>query len=564
LSTFRPGPRNVIQEDSGAFVFRLRKGETVVFIGIFDIAVSEGAVTILGAFLHNNSKTCRVVAPSTHSLPPVIARADAIVHITSAKSSLQRLEALSPLFRNIWAHNNDKSQSFRLLLTSNDDAMHRSLDVVECDRETDGFLSTALSSTDYPVRKVAISIGGKSTGKSTMNRLLLNSALRKHPICLYLDLDPGQPEFGPPGQISLVKVSKFVLRPPFANYTINAKSGIEVLKSHTIAANSFKDDPDHYVACVRDLFENFERRFNNQPLIINPCGWINGTGSHILRDLVHLVKPSVALILEPLDQETTLWIDAVLQSVVVKQHRVLRRQIRPSSRTPAELRAMQTMVYFHSQETPSLDREAQQALNLKTISHFHPWIVSYAGPHAAVTAVVSYGSQPNPCFLPELLNGATVAVVTVDVSESSSAAEETSHRRTSLSVSGQGHGHALPYLTPDGKGILLPPKPKHSNCVGLALVRAIDNSTKTIQLITPIPSSQIATLSGLSRHVILVRGSFDSPEWAYLEDLYQKGDSTANEGEHGLCDENVKIRPWVSRRGMVGIESAVWRLRHQP
>lgn len=60
-----------------------------------------------------------------------------------------------------------------------------------------------------------------------------------------------------------------------------------------------------------------------------------------------------------------------------------------------------------------------------------------------------------------------------------------------------------------------------------------------------------------------MRGGFDSVEWAYLEDLYaldseKKKDGSAKE------EEDVSARPWVARKEMVGIEGAVWRLRHPP
>jgi polynucleotide 5'-hydroxyl-kinase GRC3/NOL9 len=72
-----------------------------------------------------------------------------------------------------------------------------------------------------------------------------------------------------------------------------------------------------------------------------------------------------------------------------------------------------------------------------------------------------------------------------------------------------------------------------------------------------------------SKKVVLVRGGFDSVEWAYLEDLYaedseKKNGGTGEKGEKGGKDEDVKARPWVARKEMVGIEGAVWRLRHPP
>jgi polynucleotide 5'-hydroxyl-kinase GRC3/NOL9 len=65
---------------------------------------------------------------------------------------------------------------------------------------------------------------------------------------------------------------------------------------------------------------------------------------------------------------------------------------------------------------------------------------------------------------------------------------------------------------------------------------------------------QIADI--MEKTVVLVRGNFDPPEWAYLEELYKTD---------GAPPGSSRVeRPWVSRKGLVGVEGAVWRLRHPP
>ena len=51
-------------------------------------------------------------------------------------------------------------------------------------------------------------LGAKNVGKSSFARVLLNRLLSLHPRVAYLDCDPGQPEFTPPGLLSLHLVDK--------------------------------------------------------------------------------------------------------------------------------------------------------------------------------------------------------------------------------------------------------------------------------------------------------------------------------------------------------------------
>lgn len=88
-------------------------------------------------------------------------------------------------------------------------------------------------------------------------------------------------------------------------------------------------------------------------------------------------------------------------------------------------------------------------------------------------------------------------------------------------------------------------------------MRGIDAAKQELHLVTPLSEAQVGALEG--KQVLLVRGGFDAPEWAYLEDLYASGEKKT--GDVGIVGVE---RPWVTRKEMVGIEGAVWRLRHPP
>ena len=86
----------------------------MTLIGQYDIWVRTGAVSILGAILHADSRIHRVYAPSTHSLPSIrplwnpYGSEHQVVDITisTCNTRIRMLRELSPKFSRIW----DKKQ----------------------------------------------------------------------------------------------------------------------------------------------------------------------------------------------------------------------------------------------------------------------------------------------------------------------------------------------------------------------------------------------------------------------------------------------------------------------
>jgi polynucleotide 5'-hydroxyl-kinase GRC3/NOL9 len=382
-----------------------------------------------------------------------------------------------------------------------------------------------------------MAIGAKASGKSTFNRVLCNHFHSWTSIkeCQFLDIDPGQPEFSPSGHVSLVEVSGYILGPPLAHSASEQSPRYKTLRSHTIAATSFKDDPEHYRACVLDLARYLDDRY---PVIVNACGWVTGIGANMIRDLVENLNISDVVLMEPLDHNLVQSLHP--QNAKWSIHKISRRPPKPSARTSAEQRAMQTMAYFHSRQ---MDVNGSLRWSGKSINKIRSWIVSYDEPNAGILAAMSYGQQPDPEFLAEVLDGSFVTINLVE-------GEEENKLREVIDATPEG----LPFVKPDDQGISRTLDPAHSQCVGLGLIRAIDAANKQIHLVTPLQERQIAEI--MEKTVVLVRGSFDPPEWAYLEELYKSDSLSTN-------SSNLE-RPWVSRKGLVGVEGAVWRLRHPP
>lgn len=442
------------------------------------------------------------------------------------------------------------------MLSSNSDPLQRPLTALNTDGEADRVIARILNESNPSTVLVA---GPKSSGKSTFARILANSLLttRKHTSCLLLDLDPGQPEVSPPGLLSLLELTEPLLGPPYTHPLMADIGPNRTVKQHAIAATSFKDDPKHFMSCALDLYNccsGIRRHNPGVPIVINSCGWVTGTGASVLSDFADAVDLSDIVAMDPLEDSLIARLSAADPRTTL--HQLSRRPAAPATRTPAELRTMQTIAYFHS-------LCGKATWSKRAVSEMRPWKISYAAPNPVISAIISYGQSFNPEFLAELLEGSLVAITVVEDGAIPGAdpSRESASDLVGGTEPGQGMTHrtttpeGLPYIESVTQSISTPLNPTQSRCLGLALIRAIDVTNKQFHLVTPLSQSTISALEYQS--VVLVRGSFDSPDWAYLEDLHKAGDGAEELYEDGE-------RPWVGRREMVGIEGAVWRARHPP
>uniref|UniRef100_A0A8D0AY33 Polynucleotide 5'-hydroxyl-kinase NOL9 n=1 Tax=Salvator merianae TaxID=96440 RepID=A0A8D0AY33_SALMN len=129
---------------------------------------------------------------------------------------------------------------------------------------------------------VLLVCGPKGVGKSTFNRYLVNLLLNCLPCVGFLDCDLGQPEFTPPGCVSLIDVTEPLLGPPFTHQRTPRKM---VYYGET----SCEQDTERYIDTLKYVFSAYER---DVPLVINTMGWVKGDGLLLLLDIVRLLEPS--------------------------------------------------------------------------------------------------------------------------------------------------------------------------------------------------------------------------------------------------------------------------------
>lgn len=399
----------------------------------------------------------------------------------------------------------------------------------------------------------ALVCGPKASGKSTFSRYLLNHLLSPAPQTAgeynttdgvaFLDLDPGQPEFSPMGQVYLAHLRSPFFGPPFTHPSLDNGADGTVLRAHHIGATSPKEDPDHYVLSATDLMERYQAllaSYPQCPLIINYPGWIFGLGLEVatwlvktlgLSDVVYMSEKGPSEVVEPLGQAAY---EARIPLTTLPSQ--------PTdfvSRSSAQLRTMQIQSYFHQMQPEAVSNPVW--LETPT-SRARPMLVDYAGARQGIRGVMVMGSQIQPDLLHDVLDGSIVGIVAVESSNAiirsdhpgqdpagASDIDMDDHDQNDLSPTATAPNSTEPYITRTrenlpylftGSGSCTPLDPKASHSLGLALVRSINVSTQKLELVTPVPGQRIRNALEHGAGIVLVRGQLDNPNWAVSEEYH--------------------------------------------
>lgn len=226
-----------------------------------------------------------------------------------------------------------RSRLFDNMITSFD--FKKSTSSAENNKNSDLELSTHHKDIDFKISNSnrVLVCGAKGVGKSTYVRYLVNRLLTSRKghetkethvddinLVAILDCDVGQPELSPPGMLSLTIVSRPLVCTPHAHMVCGASkydSDKRIMKhsedSHPFrVANehessfffghlSSKADPIGYIAAIKKLVERFEHVQKTLqstgnvrkilPLIVNTDGWVKGMGYEILLSILQVTRP---------------------------------------------------------------------------------------------------------------------------------------------------------------------------------------------------------------------------------------------------------------------------------
>lgn len=144
------------------------------------------------------------------------------------------------------------------------------------------------SSSGIPQR--ILIAGGKGVGKSTTLRYLVNGLLPANEEIVVVDFDPGQPEFTPPGCISVNIIDRPLTGP---NYTHLRTPFYQIFIGDVNVARCVP----RYVQAAKKLvkFLNESERLKNRTVIINTMGFCEGIGLDLMVYIIKLVHPSTVL-----------------------------------------------------------------------------------------------------------------------------------------------------------------------------------------------------------------------------------------------------------------------------
>ncbi|XP_046342656.2 uncharacterized protein LOC124123529 isoform X1 [Haliotis rufescens] len=327
---------------------------------------------------------------------------------------------------------------------------------------------------------VILTCGGKNSGKSTLNRHLINSTLNMSKGVSYMELDIGQTEFSPPGCMSLHHVTEPVLGPPFTH----VRKAERMCYFGAVSAGA---NVSMYVKCVKYVFAAHK---GDNPLIINTMGWNKGIGLKLLVDILHITNPDIVVQMDtykPLDNFPPItphfkmaeqgWLynrqatGHMQQEVVADEHElcvlqtpVMKMHQKFITWTAADHRNVTLLSYFCDSLKPS-----QSLLSL----------TPYTVPWTAVAVYVCDAAGLRPSKMLLVLNGGIVGLCVATLPE--------------VKVTG------------DLKPRLLKTLPV-CQCLGLGLVRGIDPKTKLFYIVTPLTQDELGKVN------VLVKGSVTLPD----------------------------------------------------
>ncbi|RGP80374.1 polynucleotide 5 -hydroxyl-kinase grc3 [Fusarium longipes] len=590
-SSFRLSKQNHKVKTGGVMELTLSNSERFLVIGSFGIRVIQGKVTLAGATLYPSGTIEWVHAPHCHAIPVLRTVEETILELHPDNNA-----------RGIPKTPKDSTFEF---IYSSEDAPKKSIikelaSLPEWNKKLNS-LTLRANSQKQPSLSTLI-CGPKSAGKSTFSRLFLNGLLTDRSqkqnarSVAVLDLDPGQPEYAPPGTLSLVCVTKPNLGPPFTHPGLK-NSAFTVVRSHSMASVTPAPDPDLYLACAADLFDTYSKHYAEAPLIVNTPGWIQGTGLDLLSELIERINPQEVLYMSETGPAEA--VDALRAATKLSFTELPSQPSEFTPRTAAHLRAMQTMSYFHLQNmAPKTSNLPDEPLRLKwnasPLSLRPPLLVQYSSPKRGVLGLLSYDYQCSPELLADTVNGLVLAAVEIEDAKAFSnftyegAVQIKANDSTKLNMEPRNQPSLLVSSSPEGIPFIpnyndVALDPRYSRTIGLVLLRGIDTKSKTLQLVTPIPLEKFRHIRSQGRSIVLLHGKFDTPNWAYTEELYERaGTDEGNETMLEVTDEDTEDDrseaepeeadrvsdltdvPWVevlkgSQRRPVG--SRVWRVR---
>lgn len=385
--------------------------------------------------------------------------------------------------------------------------------------------------------------GPKRAGKSTFCRVLINTILTMnvhlpegvmkafpHGV-IFLDIDPGQPELAAPGIIYLAHVRAPLLGPSFANLAIPDMTTNVMLRMHYIGAYTPGESPSHYENCVADLLSLY-RDYRSTPLIINTCGWNNGSGQTIissalrgtvLTDIVDIREARNAPSHELIESDALGWQKVVSQ--------IPSQPNRTPLKSGKDLREMQLQAYLHASGLFN-GRILWDPLPVTMLRDRLPAGLDISN---EIFMIVMLGHDLVPDYLADALEGSVVAIVLIkhdsslySVTTETEGTAYSNHRQMYIGQSSDGQ---LPYLVYDVKAGN-PLDAGTTECLGLGLVSTVLSEKRQLNIKSPVSAAHIRVQVAKGYKVALVLAR-QQGLWPTLETILARGARPERPGSKG-------------------------------
>jgi hypothetical protein len=146
---------------------------------------------------------------------------------------------------------------------------------------------------------VVMTVGEGNRGKSNLLKRTINRLMSGKntvvPKIVYLDLDLGQTEFSPAGQVTatLIDTSKetgipLISEPCFHHVLFRSS----VIASYSCLGINVELDPTTYISSVKYLLSEVKRKHSKVPIFINTMGFVTGVGRLITTEIIQLTLPT--------------------------------------------------------------------------------------------------------------------------------------------------------------------------------------------------------------------------------------------------------------------------------
>nr|CCC91884.1 conserved hypothetical protein [Trypanosoma congolense IL3000] len=129
-----------------------------------------------------------------------------------------------------------------------------------------------------------IVLGSQGIGKSTLCRFLANAFFSQYGVCYWLELDIGQPEFGPPGVLSLYRV----ISPLLSSHDVMSA---ELVAGYYVGGARMRC-PVAVATALAHICEVAGRLQGQHPIVVNTHGWVLSTGRRITVEAIRRLRPT--------------------------------------------------------------------------------------------------------------------------------------------------------------------------------------------------------------------------------------------------------------------------------